>query len=81
MNNEGSLHLFLNGFRLENHAGDGTWFYALGELRVSECRRKVAQSATAKNWTLVQLRPGRCKSSGGLVLVRIPRHTHDRPAR
>lgn len=34
----GSIHLFLNGFRSENHAGDGTWFYAPGELRVSECR-------------------------------------------
>jgi hypothetical protein len=34
----GYVHLFLNGYRNENHAGDGTWFYNPGELRLSKCR-------------------------------------------
>jgi hypothetical protein len=34
----GLIHLFLNGSRAETHAGDGTWFWNLAELRVSECR-------------------------------------------
>jgi hypothetical protein len=34
----GYIHLFLNGYRNDNHAGDGTWFYNPGEYRVSKCR-------------------------------------------
>lgn len=34
----GYIHLFLNGWRNETHAGDGTWFYNPAEFRVSECR-------------------------------------------
>lgn len=34
----GTVHLFLNGYRSDNHAGDGTWFYNPGEFRVSKCR-------------------------------------------
>ncbi len=34
----GYIHLFLNGYRNENHTGDGTWFYNLNEYRVSKCR-------------------------------------------
>ena len=35
----GLIYLFLNGSRNEtSHAGDGTWFWNLAELRVSECR-------------------------------------------
>jgi hypothetical protein len=34
----GYIYLFLNGWRNETHAGDGTWFYNPAEFRVSECR-------------------------------------------
>jgi hypothetical protein len=35
---DGYIHLMLNGNRVGVHFGDGTWFYNLLELRVSECR-------------------------------------------
>ncbi len=35
---DGYIYLVLNGNRNGTHAGDGTWFYAPSELRVSECR-------------------------------------------
>ena len=34
----GYIHLFLNGYRNGEHAGDGTWFYNPNESRVSKCR-------------------------------------------
>lgn len=34
----GTIHLFLNGSRNKTHAGDGTWFYAPEERRISEVR-------------------------------------------
>lgn len=34
----GYVHLLLNGAGGTTHAGDGTWFYNLGELRISEGR-------------------------------------------
>jgi hypothetical protein len=35
---EGLIHLFINGYYKENHAGDNTWFYNPAEYRVSKCR-------------------------------------------
>jgi hypothetical protein len=36
---DGVIHLFLNGDKSDDaHGGDGTWFYARGEERVSEIR-------------------------------------------
>lgn len=35
---DGLIHLFLNGSTSDTHAGDGTWFWNPGELRISECR-------------------------------------------
>lgn len=37
----GTIHLFLNGYRSNTHAGDGTWFYNPYEYRVSEVRAVV----------------------------------------
>lgn len=34
----GVIHLFLHGFTSNTHGGDGTWFYAPNEPRVSEIR-------------------------------------------
>jgi hypothetical protein len=34
----GYIHLFLNGYRNDSHAGDGTWFWNVSEWRLSECR-------------------------------------------
>jgi sugar lactone lactonase YvrE len=39
---DGLIRLFLNGHRSETHAGDGSWFWAPGEFRVSECRAITA---------------------------------------
>jgi len=34
----GYVHLLLNGYRNDVHAGDNTWFYNPNEYRVSKCR-------------------------------------------
>jgi streptogramin lyase len=39
---DGIIHFLLNGDRFGSHAGDGTWFYNPGELRVSKCRAVTA---------------------------------------
>jgi len=35
---DGYIHLFLNGSTSDAHTGDGTWFWAPEEFRISECR-------------------------------------------
>jgi hypothetical protein len=40
----GVIHLFLNGSRIGTHSGDGTWFWAPSEYRVSECRAVTMDS-------------------------------------
>ncbi|MCX7872178.1 MAG: hypothetical protein N2487_02710 [Verrucomicrobiae bacterium] len=37
----GYIHLFLNGYRSNTHAGDGQWFYNPYEYRISEVRAVV----------------------------------------
>ena len=38
MDTAGYVHLLLNGYRNDVHAGDNTWFYNPNEYRVSKCR-------------------------------------------
>lgn len=42
---DGIIHLFLNGSGSNTHMGDGTWFYAPSQLRVSEVRAVTVNPA------------------------------------